>query len=102
MNCRPGDLAVILGKGVFAGRLVEVLYAAPQVEFQLPDGYSHMGNKTVGCFTPLGRRLMLQLRKRGSCDPRCTALALTQDCAPCVVTPKNLTLGIPWQLLPSP
>lgn len=23
---------------------MEVLYAAPQVEFQLPDGYSHMGS----------------------------------------------------------
>lgn len=43
MNCKPGDLAVVLGTSVFAGRLVEVLYAAPQVEFQLPDGYMHDG-----------------------------------------------------------
>ena len=39
MNCKPGDIAIVVGGNPYAGRLVEVLYAAPVgQEFQLPDG----------------------------------------------------------------
>lgn len=48
MNCKPGDLALVVadpyGYGLY-GRLVEVLYAAPSHRFQLPDGYWHIGNR---------------------------------------------------------
>ena len=44
MNCKPGDIAVVIGASRFAGRLVEVLYAAPQNDFYLPDGYCHSGS----------------------------------------------------------
>lgn len=43
MNCKPGDLALIVGGSRFAGGLVEVLHAAPSVMFFLPDGYVHEG-----------------------------------------------------------
>ena len=43
MNCTPGDLAIVVGNSMFTGQLVEVLYAAPQTDFCLPDGYWHMG-----------------------------------------------------------
>jgi hypothetical protein len=41
MNCKPGDLAIIVGTSDYAGKLVEVLYAAPRDRFALPDGYPH-------------------------------------------------------------
>ena len=44
MNCKPGDIAVVIGASRFAGRLVEVLYAAPQNDFYLPDGCCHSGS----------------------------------------------------------
>lgn len=41
MNCKPGDLAIVVrdnyGLGAL-GKLVEVLYAAPPYQFQLPNG----------------------------------------------------------------
>lgn len=40
MNCKPGDLAIII-KPPLAGRLVEVMYSAPGRRFVLPDGYWH-------------------------------------------------------------
>ena len=44
MNCKPGDLATIVRGKRSIGRLVEVLYAAPQIDFYLPDGYPHAGS----------------------------------------------------------
>lgn len=41
LNCKPGDMAVVIGDGPFAGMIVEILYAAPMEEFNLPDGYPH-------------------------------------------------------------
>lgn len=41
MNCKPGDIAIVVGDSVFAGRLFEVLYAAPPRRFYLPDGQMH-------------------------------------------------------------
>lgn len=43
MNCKPGDLAMIVGSSEYAGRIVDVLYAAPAYKFDLPDGYPHAG-----------------------------------------------------------
>jgi hypothetical protein len=47
MNCKPGDLAVIIREskrkiGVL-GKIVEVLYLAPRNDFLLPDGCKHIG-----------------------------------------------------------
>lgn len=40
MNCKPGDLAIVVSHNQsFNGRLVEVLYAPPSHSFTLPDGY---------------------------------------------------------------
>jgi hypothetical protein len=39
MNCKPGDLATVIGGSRWSGWIVEVLYAAPQGTFNLPDGY---------------------------------------------------------------
>lgn len=43
MNCKPGDIAIVIGGGIYAGRLFDVLYAAPATEFKLPDGKTHEG-----------------------------------------------------------
>jgi hypothetical protein len=40
MNCRPGDLAIVVSdKPQYNGRIVEVLHAPPAGEFRLPDGH---------------------------------------------------------------
>lgn len=40
MNCKPGDLAIIVSsKSQYNGRIVEVLFAPPAAAFDLPDGY---------------------------------------------------------------
>jgi hypothetical protein len=47
MNCKPGDLAIIIRESEdalsnpMAGRMVEVLYANPSHSFELPDGTHH-------------------------------------------------------------
>lgn len=43
MNCKPGDIVIAIGGSCFAGRLFEVLHAAPGHEFHLPDGKLHEG-----------------------------------------------------------
>ena len=42
MNCKPGDLAIVVRDGPYIGTLVAVLYAAPAHSFSLPDGHGHM------------------------------------------------------------
>ncbi len=49
MNCKPGDLAVIVRMRDpvarhFIGRFVVVLHAAPAHSFVLPDGYPHVAS----------------------------------------------------------
>lgn len=43
MNCKPGDLAVIVRGEKYCGRLVEVLKLAIEARFILPDGYPAYG-----------------------------------------------------------
>ena len=43
MNCKPGDLAVIVHPKS-AGKLVSVLHAVPGLKYTLPDGYPAMAN----------------------------------------------------------
>jgi hypothetical protein len=46
MNCKPGDLAwVVSDKPELHGRLVEVLYATPDGNYILPDGYPAVHDK---------------------------------------------------------
>lgn len=46
MNCKPGDLAIVVSdKPRYNGRIVEVLYSAPLGEFTLPDGKRHEPSK---------------------------------------------------------
>jgi len=44
MNCKPGDMAVIVRGEPLEGKLVEVLYAAPTRNHKLPDGYQHVAS----------------------------------------------------------
>lgn len=46
MNCKPGDIAIII-QPPLAGRMVEVLYRAPNQSFRLPDGYLHSTPSTL-------------------------------------------------------
>lgn len=39
LNCRPGDLAVIVYGTRYPGWLVRVLFAEPNGKYSLPDGY---------------------------------------------------------------
>lgn len=40
MNCKPGDLAIVVTSNPkFNGRIVEVMFAPPSKHFTLPDGY---------------------------------------------------------------
>lgn len=41
MNCKPGDLAIVIGSSRYSGRLVEVLDLAPNAWFRLPNGQLH-------------------------------------------------------------
>ncbi len=51
MNCKPGDLAIVVrdvnGLGML-GRLVECLYLAPAEKFQLPSGHWNEGASDPG------------------------------------------------------
>lgn len=38
LRCKPGDLAIVVTGTKYAGKLLEVLEAAPPHEFKLPDG----------------------------------------------------------------
>lgn len=44
MNCKPGDLAIII-RQPYAGLMVEVLYAAPTESYEMPDGQWHVGSR---------------------------------------------------------
>jgi len=51
MNCKQGDLAVIVcdprsGSAKTAGKIVEVLHAVPGRPFNMPDGHRHEARKT--------------------------------------------------------
>ncbi len=50
MNCKPGDIAVIIGVSKFAGMIVEVLYFAPIGSFALPDGYPACNESEHDCW----------------------------------------------------
>ena len=44
MNCKQGDLAVVVGGSPrFLGMIVEVIAPAPLHDFTLPDGYPSVG-----------------------------------------------------------
>lgn len=50
MNCKPGDLAIVVSPRdpIYLGKLVEVLYAQPFWLFQLPDGQWHAAANEPG------------------------------------------------------
>jgi len=59
MNCKPGDLAIVIHDkhdigGL--GKLVEVLYTAPAETFQLPNG-----NWNVGAGSNVGKVWVIRL-----------------------------------------
>jgi hypothetical protein len=48
MNCKQGDLAVMVGGKSNRGKLVEVLKSAPLGEFSLPCGQRVLGGGEIG------------------------------------------------------
>jgi len=73
MNCKPGDLAIIIGKPTHnpeaLGMIVEVLYAAPLERFKLPDGTPHQAASALSWVIRLTRPLPLAwntVRKMGA------------------------------------
>lgn len=40
MNCRPGDIAIVVKECRWKGRLLEVLYERPPGNYVLPDGHA--------------------------------------------------------------
>lgn len=51
LKCKPGDLAIILNSARYPeviGRIVEVLYTAPQGDFDMPDGFPAWGASPGG------------------------------------------------------
>jgi hypothetical protein len=50
MNCKPGDLAIVVRPRTdeYLGMMVEILYAQPRHRFQLPDGQWHRGSSEAG------------------------------------------------------
>jgi hypothetical protein len=62
MNCKPGDIAIIIAPGEWHGRMVEILYLAPLGQFQLPDNYPAECNRTASwVFRFLGWASMIPL-----------------------------------------
>jgi len=41
MKCKQGDIAIVLGRSVHAGKLVEVISPAPLCDFTLPNSVEH-------------------------------------------------------------
>lgn len=74
MNCKPNDLAFIVGGGEYAGRIVEVITLASPTDFKLPDGQIHVGSSSgkswvvKSCGLPfsapiaIGKRIMQRKR----------------------------------------
>lgn len=50
LNCKPGDLAFIVGGSEWAGLIVKVLYKTPLGESFLPDGYPVMNKDRTDCW----------------------------------------------------
>jgi len=51
MNCKPGDLAIVVSdKPHYNGRIVEVMFAPPSKHFTLPDGYPAVHEGTDPCW----------------------------------------------------
>ena len=51
MNCKPGDLAIVVTSDPqYNGRLVEVLYATPPGSYKLPDGYPAVHDGSEPCW----------------------------------------------------
>lgn len=54
MNCKPGDLAIIIGDDPknpgLVGMIVEVLYPPPAGPFDLPNGTGHKAVNRPGCW----------------------------------------------------
>ena len=66
MNCKPGDLAIVIRDGPCLGMLVEVLHAAPSHSFLLPDGHRHVGCDAGDWVLLLLGRTVLVPCERGS------------------------------------
>ncbi len=69
MNCKPGDLAIIIkdaNTAKTAGMLVEVLHLAPMRDFRLPDGEWHLHPSTPDQWVcKLGHAVAAPMYKRG-------------------------------------
>lgn len=81
MNCKPGDLAVIVrdekNLGLL-GRICRVLHAASTSEFRLPDGYLHVPCSAGRWAIDFNEPINVPLRNGNS---RWTRFAVANDAA---------------------
>lgn len=78
MNCKPGDLAVVIHAGEFMGRIVSVMYAAPtSVDFNLPDGYPHKPCSIGDWIVDMGSPVSAKVSQSG--NKRLAKFAVIQD-----------------------
>lgn len=70
MNCKSGDLAIVVRAGPYAGRMVEVLFEAPAHSFTLPNGTPHAKPTTLPAWvvnllgSPIDARFTLSGERR--------------------------------------
>lgn len=60
MNCKPGDLAVVVGSSQYSGMICEVLYAAPIGSFFLPDGFYAIDGEVGYWVVKFSRKISVQ------------------------------------------
>ena len=61
MNCKPGDLAIIIGGSEWSGMIVEIICRAPIGRFVLPNGDSAIGYCSDGWVVKFQRKVRVPL-----------------------------------------
>lgn len=73
MNCKPGDLAIVIKDArtaKLAGMMVEILHLAPTEPFDLPDGSRHLAAGPNQWVVKLSRPMLAPGLTRGIPDTR--------------------------------
>lgn len=78
MNCKPGDIAVSIGK---QRRLVEVLYAAPYHDFILPNGQHQIADYSAPSWVVklLDGTMLCGFRRRDETQFRVVSMGVAAD-----------------------
>ena len=85
MNCKPGDLAVIIKPSLrgpqLLGMIVTVLHAAPQRDFRLPDGFWQFNDSPGYWVIELPRLMEVPILLRGAPGTRPSRHGIAPDSA---------------------